>query len=159
MLQYSRLWVPTYWLYSYKKYNQVWKTLHAYLRSCIQRQITNTHDVKLVLATVPTCWNSSGLGLELEPNCWNGFTTCKPRTVAFVPGSTSKPGHCKPRFLPPIEYLSPDCIVTWLMCRLCSFSQSFTSCVEICYMTNIHWVAIENPPISLVNARLFHSHS
>jgi len=66
----------------------------------------------LVLAKFPTRWNGSGLGLEPEPNRFNGFITWKPRTIAFGPGSTSKPGHCMRRFLAAIKYLSSDRIVT-----------------------------------------------
>jgi len=48
-----------------------------------------------------------------------------------------------------IKYLSSDCITTWSIFRLCSFSPSFTSRFQLNDLTNIRWVAIENPWISL----------
>jgi len=103
-----------------------------------------------MLATVPTHYIGSGLGLELEPNHYNDFTTWITRTVAFGPISTSKPGLCKPRCFAPIQYLSSDHIVTWSLRRLCSFSRSFTSRAQMYNPTNICWVAIENPRNSLI---------
>jgi len=73
----------------------------------------------------------------------------KTRTIAFQPGSTSQPGLCEPRLFAPIMYLSSDCIVTWWILRLCSFSCSFTSRFEIWDATNMGWVAFKNPQISL----------
>ena len=64
-------------------------------------------------------------------------------------GSHSKPAPQKSTFLAPIKYLSSDRITTWSICRLCNFSRSFTSRFEICEPTSIHWVAIENQPMSL----------
>jgi len=48
----------------------------------------------------------------------------------------------------PIKYLSSDCIVTWLICRLSSFIRPFISSSHICDPTIISWVAIKNPQIS-----------
>ena len=97
-----------------------------------------------MLATVPTCKSSSGLGLEPGPIGCNSFATWKTRTIAFGPGSTSIPGLCEPRFFVPIKYLSSDRIVAWSICRLCSFCRSFTSHSEICDAMNMRWVAIKN---------------
>jgi len=73
----------------------------------------------------------------------------KPGPLAFGPVSTSKPSLCKPRYLAANKYLSSDRIVTWSVRRLCSSRRSFTSRFQICDPTNIRWVAIENPLISL----------
>jgi len=73
----------------------------------------------------------------------------KPGPLAFGPVSTSKPGLCKPRWFAPIEYLSSDRIMTRCIRRLCSISRSFTSRIQICDPTNIRWVAVENPRISV----------
>jgi len=51
--------------------------------------------------------------------------------------------------LPPIKYLSSDRIMIWWVHRLCSSRRSFTSRSQICDPTNIGWVGIENPLISL----------
>jgi hypothetical protein len=83
--------------------------------------------------------------MEPEPNRCKSFTAWKPRTAAFGLGFTSKPGLWKPRFCPPIKYLSSGRIVTWSIRRLCSFSRSFTSGFQICDTTKTLWVAIENP--------------
>ena len=45
--------------------------------------------------------------------------------------------------LAPIKYLSSDRIMTWWICRLCSFSPSFMSRFQICNPTNIRWIAVE----------------
>lgn len=45
-----------------------------------------------------------------------------------------------PTAFPAIRNVSSDCIVIWLIRRLCSFSQSFTSCIELWDPTDIRWV-------------------
>jgi len=69
-----------------------------------------------------------------------------PQTVAT--GFHPKTRHFKSTILAPIKYLSSDRIVTWSVCRLFSFSPSFTSRTYICDQTNIRWVAIETPHFS-----------
>jgi len=124
--------------------------LQLHISYCpIQRIVSFTNTFNQMLPMVPTWLNSSALRLELEANHCNGFTTWKTQTVAFGLISTSIPGRWKPRFFTPINYLSSDRIVTWSVCRLCSVSRSFTSCFQICNPTNICWVAIENPRISV----------
>ena len=66
----------------------------------------------LVLATVPTRENGSGLGLEPEPNRCNGFYHTKTRTVAIGPVLPPKTRQFNLTNLPPIKYLSSDRIVT-----------------------------------------------
>jgi len=56
MLQYSRLRVLNNWLYSYTQKNQICKTLHGYMWSCIQGQIAKTYYLKLNLGPVPCSW-------------------------------------------------------------------------------------------------------
>jgi hypothetical protein len=73
----------------------------------------------------------------------------KPGPLALGPVSTSKPGLCKHRYLAPIKYLNSDCIVTWSVRILFSSACSFTSRFQDCDPTNIRWVAIENPLMSL----------
>jgi hypothetical protein len=45
--------------------------------------------------------------------------------------------------LAPIKYLSYHRIKTWWICRLCSSTSSFTSCFQICDLTDIRWVAVK----------------
>ena len=73
----------------------------------------------------------------------------KPGPLPFGPVSTSKPGLCEPRCFAPIKYFSSDRIMTWCICRLCSFSRYLISGFQICDPTNIRWVAIENPWMSV----------
>ena len=61
---------------------------------------------------------------------------------------TTKTRHFNFTILGPIKYLSSDCIVTWSMRRLCRFSRSCPSRIQICDRTNCRWVAIKNPRIS-----------
>jgi hypothetical protein len=84
----------------------------------------------VVLATGPNSRFGSMSGSDPEPDRCNGFS---PKTR-----------HFKSTILAPIKYLSSDCIVTWSVCRLCSFSPSFNSRCQICNWSNIRWVAIEN---------------
>jgi hypothetical protein len=63
-------------------------------------------------ATVPACLLSSGLGLELELNRCNGFTTGKTHTIPFGLGFGSKLCLCKPNIFAPTKCLSSDPIVT-----------------------------------------------
>ena len=103
----------------------------------------------LVFTTVPTRKNSSGLGLGSEQNRCNGFYHTKTPTVAIGPVLPPTTRHFNLTTLTPIKYLSSDRIVTWSVHRLCSFTSSFSSRVQICDPTNIRGVAIENPRISL----------
>jgi hypothetical protein len=73
--------------------------------------------------------------------------------------TTRKTRHFNITTLPPINYMSSDCIMIWSVCRLCSSSSCFTSRSQICDPTNICWVTIDNPPISPKNLPVFHSHS
>jgi len=84
-----------------------------------------------------------------------GLTTRTTRTIGNGPVLPPKTRHFKFTILPPIKYLSSDCIMTWSVRTLCSFNRSFTSRCHICDRTNIHWVAIENPPISRKITRYF----
>jgi len=89
-----------------------------------------------VLATGPNSRVGSGSGSTRTRTVATGLTTRKTR-------------HFNTTTLPPIKYLSSDRIMTWSVRRLCSSSRSFTSRSQICDLTNIRWVAIENPLISL----------
>jgi len=97
---------------------------------------------------VPTRYNSTGLGLGPEPNRCNWSYHMKTQTLAIGPVLPPKPGPFKSTILPLNKSLSSDCIMTWSVSRLCSFSPSFTSRSQICDQTIIHWVAVENPRIS-----------
>jgi len=44
-------------------------------------------------------------------------------------------------------YLSPHCIVTWWVPRVCSAGRSFPSCFSICDPTDILWVAVKKGQI------------
>jgi len=84
-----------------------------------------------------------------NPDRGNGFYHTKNPDHWNWAGFTSKTRHFNLTIWAPIMYLSSDRIMTWLICRLYSFSPSFTSSFQICDLTNIRWVAIENPWISL----------
>jgi len=101
-----------------------------------------------VLATVPNSCNVSGLGLEPGLNCCNGSYHTKTRTVAIGPVLPPKTPHFNSTTMAPIQYFSSDRIMTWSICRLCRFSRSFTSRLQIGDATNIRWVAIETPQIT-----------
>ena len=101
-----------------------------------------------MLATVPNSRVGSGSGSDPEPNRCNGSYHTKTRTVAIGLVLPPKTRHFNITSLPPIKYLSSDRIVTWSICKLCSFMRSFTSRFRICVTTNIRWVTIENPRIS-----------
>jgi hypothetical protein len=92
--------------------------------------------------------NGSGFGLELNWNHWNGLYHPKTRTIAIGPVLSPKTRHFNISTLTPIKYLSSDRTVTWLVCRWCSSSRSFTSGSPMCDPTNMYSVAIENPQIS-----------
>jgi len=69
-------------------------------------------------------------------------------TVGNRPVSPRKTQHFKFIILAPIEYLSSDLIITWLVCTLHSIGRSWITCGQICDRTNIHWVVIYNTRIS-----------
>ena len=108
----------------------------------------------VMLATLPTRQNGSGLGLEPELNCSNGFTAWKTQTVGIRAGFHLKTRPCKPRYLASIKYLSSDGIVTWSVCRLCSSGRSVTSRFQLCDPTNIRWGTTQNPVILCKSARI-----
>ena len=102
-----------------------------------------------MLAKVPNARVGSGSGSDPEPNRCNGSYHTKTRTVAIGPVLPPKTRHFNITTLAPIKYLSWDRIMTWWVRRLFSSCRSFTSWVQICDPTNIRWVAIENPLISV----------
>jgi len=60
-----------------------------------------------------------------------------------------------------IMFPNSDCIMPWCIHRLSSFTSSFTSSIQICGLTNIHWVAEkywqilrEIPGFSIVTPRM-----
>jgi hypothetical protein len=98
---------------------------------------------------IPTCMHSSGLGLELVLNRCNGSYHMVTGTVATGPVLQPKTRYFNHTTLVPIENLSFDCIVTWLIRRLWSFSRSSTSLFQISDLTIICGAAHKNPRISL----------
>jgi len=84
-----------------------------------------------------------------NPDCGEGFYhTINPDLWNWA-GFSSKTRHFNLTIWAPIQYFSSDCIMTWSIRRLLSFSPSYTSQFQICNWTNIRWVPIENPRISL----------
>jgi len=83
MIQYSRLRVLYYWLYSYKQNNQICNALHAYLWSCIQGQIAKTERVKLNLGTAQ-CSSLLWRVLSLHQDCWNSVGAQLKEVVAIL---------------------------------------------------------------------------
>jgi hypothetical protein len=108
-----------------------------------------------VLATGPNFRVGSGCGSTGTRTMATALTTWKTRTIGNGRVLPPKTRHFKSTILAPIKYLSSDRIMTWSVCRLCSFNRSFTSCCQICHGTNIHCVAIENPPIWHTISRYF----
>jgi len=102
----------------------------------------------VVLATGPHSQVSYGSSSTWNRTVAIGLTTSKSRTVGNGPVLPPNTQHFEFTVLPPIQYLSSDRIMTWSICRLCSFSFSFTSCCEIWDRRNIRWVTMENPRIS-----------
>jgi len=78
-----------------------------------------------------------------------GLPTRKTLTIGNGPVLPPKTRHFKFTMLAPIKYLSSDRTMTWSVRTLCSFIRSFTFRFQICDQTNIRWVAIENPQVSL----------
>jgi len=107
------------------------------------------HLEQVVLAKVPICLNGSGLGSGLEPIRGNRFYQMNTRTVAMGPVLPATTQYFIIATLAPIKYLCSDRIMTWSIRRLCSFSISFTSSLQIYDLTNTRGVAIEHPGISL----------
>jgi len=114
-----------------------------------QTVMVATTSACILLATVPNGWVGSGSGSEPEPNHCNGSYHTITRTIAIGPVLLPNTRHFNITRLAPIDYLSSDRIVTWLLCKLCRFTRSFASCFQISNPTNIRWVAIENPRFSL----------
>jgi len=108
-----------------------------------------------VLATVPSSRDGSGSGSDPEPNRCNGSYHTKTQTVAIGPVLPPTIRHFNFTSLAPIQYLSSDCIMTRSICKLCRFMRSFTSHFQIWDLTNISWVVIENPRITLEMWRYF----
>jgi len=107
------------------------------------------HTPNTVLATGPNCRDGSGWGSNQNLTVTTGLTTWITRTVGNGTVLPPKPSHCKFTILAPIKYLSSDHTMTWSVCTLFSFIRSSTSRCPICDWTDIRWVAIENPQISL----------
>jgi len=103
----------------------------------------------LVLVTGPDC--RVGLGSSSTRN-WTmamGLTTQTTQTVGNGTVLPPKTHHFKFTIVAPTKYFSSDCTMTWSVRTLCSFRRTFTSRCQICNRTNICWVAIENPRMSL----------
>jgi len=111
--------------------------------------------LELVLAKGPNSQVGSGYGSTRNRTVATCLTTPKTRTVSIGPVLPLKTRHFQFTILAPIKYLSSDCIITWSVCRLCSFGRPFTSRSQIWHRTNIRCVAIENPPISCKISRYF----
>jgi hypothetical protein len=114
---------------------------------CYVTVATLYHFEVIVLATGRNSRVGSRYGSTRNRTMATGLNTPKTRTVAIGPVLPPKTRHFKFTILAPIKYLSSDRIVTWSVCRLCSFSRSFTFRSQIWDRTNIRCVAIENPPI------------
>jgi len=102
-----------------------------------------------VLATGPNCQFGSGSSSTQIWTVAMGLTTRKTCTIGNGPVLPPKTRHFKFTILAPTKWLSSDRITTRSICRLCSFSLFFPCRFQICDLTSIRWVAIENQPISL----------
>ena len=108
------------------------------------------HDcgLQVVLPTVPNSQVGCSCSSNPEQDHCHRIYHTKTRMVAIGPVVATKSCHFNLTTLAMIKYLSYDRIMTWTICRLCSFARSFTSRFQICNPTNIDWVAIENLQIS-----------
>ena len=97
----------------------------------------------------PNCPVGSRSGSTRNRTMATVLTTPTTRTVGNGPVLPPKSRNFKFTILASIKYLCSDCITTWSICRLYSYSRSFTSRFQICDRTSICWVAIKNLPISL----------
>jgi len=103
----------------------------------------------LVLATSTKYWVGSGSSSTQNRTVATDLNTHKPRTVGNGPVLPPKSRHFKFTVLPPIKYLSSDCITTQSICTLCSYTGTFTFQFQICDSTSIRSVGIENPLLLL----------
>jgi len=103
----------------------------------------------VVLATGPNVRVGSGSGSTRKRTVATGLTTRIIRPTANGPVLPPKTRHFNITSLPPIKYWSSDRIMTCLVRKLCTFTRSFTSRSQICDPTDIRWVAIEYPLVSL----------
>ena len=122
---------------------------YRYAASLVAINKATSWSQPLVLATGPKCRVGSRSGSTRTRTVATGLTTPKTQTIGNGAVLPPKTRHLKLTILAPIKYLSSDRITTWSVCRLCSFGRSFTSRFQICDLTSIRWVTIENPPISL----------
>jgi len=104
---------------------------------------------KAVLETGPNSPDGSGSGSTQNRTVATGLTTPKTRPTGNGPVFSPKTRYFNITTLPPIKYLSSDRIMTSSVHRLCSSTRSFSCRSQICHPTNIRWVAIEYPLISL----------
>jgi len=88
-------------------------------------------------------------GSDPDPSRGNGSYQMKSPAHWKWACFTTKTRHFDIITLPAIEYLSSDRIMTQSVCRLCISNRPFPSRSQICDLTNIRWVAIENPLMSL----------
>jgi len=109
----------------------------------------------VVSTTGPTSRVGSSSGSTQNWTVAMGLNTSKSWLIGNGPVSPPKTRHFNTTTLPSIKYLSSDHIVTWSVRRLCSSSYSLTSQSRISDPTNIRWVAIENPLISLIMCPYF----
>ena len=103
---------------------------------------------RIVIATGTNRRVSFGCGYDPELNCCNGSYHTTTRTVAIGPVLPPKTQHFSITSLAGIRFLSSDRMVTWSICRLCSFMRSITSQLQICDPTKIRWVMIESTRFS-----------
>ena len=106
-------------------------------------------------AAGPNSRVGSSSGSTRNQTVATGLTTRNTRPIGNGPVSQPKTWHFNIKTLPPIKYLSSDRIMTWSVRRFYISSRSFTSRSQICDLTNILWVAIENPRISLEICTVF----
>jgi len=106
-------------------------------------------DPHPVLTTGPNSQVRSGVGSTRTRTVATGLTTRTTRPIGNGPVLPPKTPHFNITSLLPIKYLSSDRIMIWSVRRLRSSYCSSTSRSKIFDPTNIRWVAIENPLISL----------
>jgi hypothetical protein len=80
---------------------------------------------------------------------WRGCYPDRTENRGFLAGLEPDCGskYTVPTPLAPIKFSSSDHMVTWSVCRLCSFMRSFTSRCQICDPTNIRRIAVKEDQI------------
>jgi hypothetical protein len=135
------------------------KKMWAVIGNCFASTWT-AKDWSIICRTCPLTMRvelATVLGYPAPVRVWNrtGWSSagCYPENrgthqVRERVGTTLRFYITVPATLAPIKYLGSGDIMTRSICRLCSFSPSFTSRCQICDWFNVHWIAVKEGDVS-----------